>query len=81
MQQVTADDIVRVAKKFLTPEKLNIAVMTPVEKDAKKKVIATKTDDRKAQQDTLKAELEALKADGSIAKAELLADKAVIAIG
>src|SRR5206468_2086643 len=31
----------------------------------------------KAQQDTLKAELDALKADGGVAKAELLADKAV----
>ena len=76
MQQVTADDIIRVAKKYLAPEKLTIGVMLPVEKDAKK-IVAAKTDDKKAQQDALNAELASLKGDGGVAKADLLADKAV----
>lgn len=75
IQQVTADDVVRVAKKYFSPEKLNTALMLPKEMIKKKaEVAAQKAADQAA---VLKEELNTLKADASIENASLLPERAV----
>ncbi|MEI6235158.1 MAG: pitrilysin family protein [Planctomycetota bacterium] len=74
IQRVTADDIVRVAKKYLVAEKLNVAVMLPKEE---LKAQAAAVQKEKGQDATLQDELKALQADPSVEGATLLADKAI----
>ena len=74
IQQVTAEDVLRVAKEYLVPEKLNTAVLLPPsEAKAAVEAVAKKEDDQAA----LNAELKKLEADPAVAKASLLANKAV----
>ncbi len=74
IQHVTADDVVRVAKKYFLADMLNVAVMLPKE-ELKEQAAAAKdeTDPGVA----LQAELKALQADPGIENATLLPGKAV----
>ena len=75
IQQVSAEDVLRVARTYFSPEKLNVAIMRPVEL-AKEKAAAVKekTADPVA---ALNAELAALKADAGVENAALIADRGV----
>ncbi|HYG76903.1 MAG TPA: pitrilysin family protein [Planctomycetota bacterium] len=79
MQQVSADDILRVARKYLVPEKLNVAIMLPASKDEKPKA-SEKPVEVKVEENAQKAELEKLRADPSVASAELLPQRSVFEI-
>jgi len=79
MQKVTADDILRVAKKYLVAERLNVALMLPQTKDGKAKV-AEKPLEVGVEQNAQKAELEKLRADPLVAKVNSLAELSVFEI-
>ena len=74
IQFVSADDIVRVAKKYILADKLNVAVMLPKE-EFKEQAVAAKKD--AAPDVALQDELKALQANPDVEGATLLADKAV----
>ena len=74
IQSVTADDVMRVAKKYILADKLNVAVMLPKE-ELKEQAVAAK---KEAASDTaLQDELKKLQADPSVENVSLLADKSV----
>ncbi len=74
IQLVTAEDVVRVAKKYIVAHKLNVAIMLPKE-EFKEQAATAKKD---APADTaLQDELKALQANPDVEGATLLADKAV----
>ena len=81
MQAVTADDVVRVAKTYLLPERLNVAIMSCEPKGEKAEGAPAKTaappEQGKVAAEKLVAELEELKKNPNVDKPALLADKAV----
>jgi len=79
MQKVTAADILRVANQYLIPRRLNTAILLPppeAQKEVKPASAATGVSAETHEQN-LKMQLEKLRADPSVARAELLAEKAV----
>jgi zinc protease len=83
IQEVSADEVLRVAKKYLVAQKLSTAIMRPAPKpDAAAK--AAKGDHAAEEAAHLKAlngELAALKARPEVKDANLLADKSVFEFG
>ncbi len=79
MQQVSADDILRVAKQYLVPEKLNVTVLLPAPKG--EKVVPSAAINKAGSSDEkLNAELDQLRKDPSVEKAELLPKQALFQI-
>ena len=74
IKNVTADDVVRVCKKYFLADKLNVAVMLPKE-ELKEQAVAAKNET--APDTRLKDELKTLQADPNVEGVSLLADKAV----
>src|SRR6185369_8228897 len=77
---VTPEEVVRVAKKYLIPEHVNVAVMGCEAKDKPEgpaAPVAAKVDEKKADAERLNAELEVLKKDPNVEKASLLTDRGV----
>jgi zinc protease len=81
MQAVTADDVVRVAKMYLVPEKLNVAIMGCEPKGEKAEGAPAKTaapvEQGKVGAERMAAELDELKKNPNVDTPTLLADKAV----
>ncbi len=78
MQEVTADDVLRVANKYFIPEKMNTAVLLPA--DVAEKRRAGAAEKKEADLGALQNELKQLQADGEVAKASLIPDKAVFEV-
>ncbi|HEY3323157.1 MAG TPA: pitrilysin family protein [Planctomycetota bacterium] len=88
VQQVTAEDVVRVAKKYLTREKLNVAVLLPVVapasapagKHAGTTTAGTEAGATTAEQISLKAELDLLRQNPAVEKVNLLEKQGVFEV-
>jgi zinc protease len=82
IQQVTSEDVERVARKYLVPERLNEAVMLPhraVEQQAQEAQAERRGEVVTAKHERA-AELQELRADPGVAKVNLLEDKSVFEI-
>ena len=80
MQAVTADDVVRVARQYLTPEHANVVIMGLDKKDRPAAAPAALPPDGakvKEEIERLNAELAALKNDPNVERASLLPERAV----
>jgi len=76
MQQVTRDEVLRVARKYLLPEKLNTVILLPEAKAGMTPAPAP-APAREARLAALQDELKALQADALVAKASLLPEQGV----
>lgn len=79
VQQVTADEVLRVARKHLLPEKLNTVILLPEAKTEKARA-GEGTPARQTRVAELRAEQKALQAEPDVAQATLLADQAVFEV-
>jgi zinc protease len=79
IQNVTGEDILRVAKKYLVEEKLNVAIMNCAAKEGEAKPVETSSTKEAAEKEKtrLAEELAQLQKDPSVEKASLLAEKSV----
>jgi len=76
VQQLTADEVLRAARKYLLPEKLNTVILEP-EAKARAALAAEPAAGPEALLATLQAELQTLGSDPGVAKVSLLPDHGV----
>jgi len=76
IQQVTAEEVQRAARKYLVPEKLNTVIMLPQPKEPQAAPAAAQ-DKQAARRAALQSELEKLQAEPGVANAKALAGQAV----